>query len=158
MADSTKSLWDPTQLLVWLALHWNFVSGSMISITDGRISNFIALLDRFIQSAPYVTARDCASIAGHIMSMSRVLGNLTRVKTRFLYKVIDFRSSWDSRFNVGLHDDCLSEIFFWKSNIVSLNSTDIVPYQAPFLLSFSDASKVACGASLVGIEEVSHRM
>lgn len=92
------------------------------------------------------------------MSMSPVLGNLTRLRTRFLYKVIDSRSTWDSRFYIGLHNDCLSEIFFWKNNIVSLNSRNIVPYQAPFLLSFSDASNVACGAYLVGTEEVSHRM
>ena len=157
VANSTKSLWEPTQLLVWLGLNWNLVSGS-ISITDRRISNFIALIDKFLQSAPYVTARECASIAGHIMSMSPVLGSLTRLKTRFLYKVIDSRSTWDFRFNIGLHNDCLSEIFFWKNNIVNLNSRPIMPYQAPFLLSFSDASNVACGAYLVGTEEVSHRM
>ena len=157
VANSIKSLWEPTQLLVWLGLNWDLVSGS-ISITDRRISNFIALIDKFLQSAPYVTARDCASITGHIMSMSSVLGNLTRLKARFLYKVIDSRSKWDSRFNIGLHNDCLSEIFFWKNNIVSLNSRTIVPYQAPLLLSFSDASNVACGAYLVGTEEVSHRM
>ena len=157
VANSTKSLWEPTQLLVWLGLNWDLVSGS-ISITDRRISNFIAFIDKFLQSAPYVTARDCASITGHIMSMSPVLGNLTRLKTRFLYKVIDSRSTWDSRFNIGLHNDCLSEIFFWKNNIVSLNSRNIVPYQAPFLLSFSDASNKACGVYLVGTEEVSHRM
>ena len=152
VANSSKSLWEPTQLLVWLGLNWNLVSGS-ISITDRRISNFIALIDKFLQSAPYVMARECASIAGHIMSMSLVLGSLTRLKTHFLYKVIDSRCTWDSRFNIGL-----SEIFFWKNNIVSLNSRPIMPYQAPFLLSFSDASNVACGAYLVGTEEVSHRM
>ena len=92
------------------------------------------------------------------MSMSPVLGNLTRLKTRFLYKVIDSRSTWDSRLNIGFHNDCLSEMFFWKKNIVTLNSRNIVPYQAPLLLSFSDASNVACGAYLVGTEEVSHRM
>ena len=157
VANFTKSLWEPTQLLVWLDLNWDLVSGS-ISISNRRISNFIALIDKFLQSAPYVTARDCASITGHIMSMSPVLGNLTRLRTRFLYKVIDSRSTWDSRFNIGLHNDCLSEIFFSKNNIVSLNSRNIVPYQAPFLLSFSDASNVSCGAYLVGTEEVSHRM
>lgn len=125
--NSTKSLWEPT---LWLGLNWDLVSGS-ISITDKRISNFIALINKFLQSAPYVTARDCASIAGHIMSMSPVLGNLTRLKTPFLYKVIDSRSTWDSRFNIGLHNDCLSEIFFWKNNIVSLSSRAVVPYQAP---------------------------
>ena len=141
---------------MWLGLNWDLVSGS-ISITDRRISNFIAFIDKFLQSAPYVTPQDCASITGHIMSMSPVLGNLTRLKTRFLYKVIDSRSTWDPRFNIGLHNDCLSEIFFWKNNIVSLNSRNIVPYQVPFLFSFSDASNVACGAYLVGTEEVSHR-
>jgi len=140
-----------------LGLNWDLVSGS-ISISDRRISNFIALVDKFLQSAPYVTARDCASIAGHVMSMSPVLGNLTRLKTRFLYKVIESRPSWDSRFNIGLHNDCLSEIFFWKNNIISLNSRAILPYQAPLLVSYSDASNVACGAFLVGTNEVSHRM
>ena len=121
----------------------------------------IALIgDKFLQSAPYITARDCASIAGHIKSMSPALGSLTRLKTRFLYKVIESRSTWDSRFNIGLHNDCLSnsEIFFWNNNIVSLNSRPIMPYQAPFLLSLSDASNVACGAYLDGTEEVSHHM
>ncbi|XP_068721832.1 uncharacterized protein [Montipora capricornis] len=92
------------------------------------------------------------------MSMSPVLGNLTRLKTRFLYKVIESRRSWDSRFNIGLHNDCLSEIFFWKNNIVSLNTRAILPYDAPLLFSYSDASSVACGAFVVGTNEVSHRM
>ena len=157
VANSSKSHWEPTQSLVWLGLNWDVVSGT-ISITYKRISNFIALIYKFLQLAPYVTARDCASIAGHIMSMSPILGSLTRLKTRFLYKVIDSRHSWDSRFNIGPHNDCLSEIFFWKSNIVSLNSWPILHYQAPFLLSFSDASNVACGAYLVGTNEVSHCM
>ena len=115
LANSTKSLWGPTQLTVWVGLHWNLVSGS-ISIIDRRIPNFMALLDSFLQSAPHVTARDCASIAGHIMSMAPLLGNLTRRQTRFLYKVIDSRFSWDSRFNIGLHSDCLSEIFLAKQD------------------------------------------
>ena len=55
-------------------------------------------------------------------------------------------------------DDCLSEIFFWKNNIVSLNTRAILPYNAPLLFSYSDASNVACGAFVVGTNEVSHRM
>ena len=57
------------------------------------------------------------------------------------------------------YDSCGKVIFFWKNNIVSLNSRPIVPYQAPFSLSsVSDASNVACCAYLGGTEEVSHRM
>ena len=55
-------------------------------------------------------------------------------------------------------DDCLSEKFFWKNNIVSLNTRAILPYNAPLLFSYSDASNVACGAFVVGTNEVSHRM
>ena len=110
-ANSTKSLWDSTQALVWLGLNWDLVSGS-ISISDRRISNFIALVDKFLQSAPYVAARDCASIDRRSCYVHVTgFGNLTRLKTRFLYKVIE-----------------------------------------------SDASNVACGAFLVGTNEVSHRM
>jgi len=82
VANPAKLLWDPTQSLVWLDLNWDLVSGS-ISISDGRISNIIALVDKFLQSASYVTAWDCAFIVGRVMSMSPVLGNLTRLKTRF---------------------------------------------------------------------------
>ena len=33
-----------------------------------------------------------------------------------------------------------------------------MPYNAPLLFSYSDASNVACGAFVVGTNEVSHRM
>ena len=157
VANSAKSLWNPTQVLVWLGLNWDLVTGT-ISFTDRRISEFIALIDKFLLSAPYVTARDCAVIVGHVMSMSPVLGNLTRLKTRFLYKVIESRRSWDSRFNIGLHNDCLSEVFFWKNNIVSLNTRPILVYCALLLFNFSDSNNVACGAFVVDTNEVSHRM
>ena len=47
LANSTKSLWEPTQLLVWLGLNQNLVSG-LISMTDRWISNFVALIDKFL--------------------------------------------------------------------------------------------------------------
>ena len=42
VANSAKSLWNPTQLLVWSGLNWDLVIGT-ISITDRRICKFIAL-------------------------------------------------------------------------------------------------------------------
>ena len=64
----------------------------------------------------------------------------------------------DSRFYIGLHNDCLSVIFFWKINFVCLYTRAISSYNAPLLFSYSDASYVACGAFVVGTNEVSHRM
>ena len=119
--NSAKSLWEPTQSLVWLGLSWNLVSGS-ISITE----------EYFFYRHLYITAPDCASIAGHIMSMSPILGSLTLLyKTRFLYEFIDSRPKWHTRFNVGLHNDCLSEIFSGKTILLAL-----ILYK--HLLSFSD--------------------
>ena len=71
VANSFKSLWDPTQSLVWLGLNWNLVSGS-ISIRDRRISNFIALVDKFLQSAPYVT-RACVEFVISVLDTFFVL-------------------------------------------------------------------------------------
>ena len=119
VANFTKSLWEPTQLLVWLGLNWDLVSGS-ISISDRRISNFIAFIDKFFQSAPYVTARDCASITGHIMSMSPVLGNLTRLRTRFLYKVVDSRSTWDLASILGFIMTVFQKYFSGKTILLAL--------------------------------------
>ena len=34
----------------------------------------LALIDKFLLTAPYVTARDCAVIAGHVMPVSPVFG------------------------------------------------------------------------------------
>lgn len=65
VANSVKSQWDPTRALVWLGLNWDLIT-SYISITDRsmRIANCIALIDKFLLSAPYVTTRDHAAIAG----------------------------------------------------------------------------------------------
>ena len=61
VANSVKS-----QLgIIRLGINWDLIT-SYISITDRsmRIANFIVLIDKFLLSAPYVTAQDRAAIAG----------------------------------------------------------------------------------------------
>lgn len=152
VVNSTKSIWTPVQSLIWLGICWDLASG-VYSITEKRIEKFLAIITDFLNLAPYVTARDCARITGHIMSLSPVIGNLTRFKTRFLYKLVESRASWFSRFNIGLHNDALEEIFFWKNNVVRLNIKHLVVYSVPKLLSFSDASQSGCGAFISGSED-----
>ena len=106
--NSSKSVWEPVQLLTWLGLEWNLVLGCFC-IAPKRIDSFLQIIDQFLRSAPYVTAQDCAVIAGHVVSMSPVLGNLSRLKPRHLYKVIESRRSWSSKFNVGVYNDALAE-------------------------------------------------
>lgn len=155
--NSTKSNWGPVQSLVWLGLNWNLIGG-VFSITNKRVNNFLEIIDQFLSLAPYVTARHCAKITGHVMSMSPVIGNLTRLKTRYLYRVIESRNSWSSHFNIGTHNEALSEIFFWKNNVEKLNVCPLVEYSVPKVVSFSDASKVGCGAFISGENVVCSRM
>ena len=140
-----------------MGLEWNLVLGCF-SITHNRIEKYLQIIDRFLSSAPYITARDCATLAGHIMSMSPVVGHLTRLKTRHLYRVIEARRSWTSRINIGVHNEALAEIFFWKNNVKNLNVKEIFAYDVPLILSYSDASSVACGAFIAGSNAVCHRM
>jgi len=52
----------------------------------------------------------------------------------------------------------LEDIFFWKNNIISLNVRLFHKYNIPKILSFSDASDVACVFFLDGTTAVCHRM
>ena len=113
--NSSKSVWEPVQLLIWLGLDWNLMAGCF-RIAPKCIDRFLQIIDEFLRSAPYVTTRDCAVVAGHVVSMSPIIGNLSRLKTRHLYKVIESRSSWNSKFNIGVYNDALAEIFFWKNS------------------------------------------
>lgn len=155
--NSSKSVWTPVQSLVWLGLHWDLTLGCF-HIASKRIDRFLEKITQFLNSAPYVTARACAVIAGHVSSMSPVIGNLTRLKTRYLHKVIDERStvSWSTKFNVGRYNDALAEIFFWKNAVMRLNIKNINEYTIPSLLVCSDASSIACGGVVPGTSHVCH--
>lgn len=155
--NSTKSLWDPVHLLCWLGLEWDLNRG-FFKIIDNRIARLLKVIDSFLGKAPYVTARECASITGHIVSMSPVLGNLTRLKSRYLYKAMNSEVSWNARFNIGRHNDALGEIFYWKNHIAEINFRYFIEYKVPRSLCFSDASHVACGFFLDDPSTVCHRL
>ena len=65
--------------------------------------------------------------------------------TRFLFSVVNSAHFWDN--DVFLSDESLSEINFWKNNVVSLNGKVCwSPQSLPVKVTFSDASNSACGA------------
>ena len=83
VVNTTQSIWAPVHSLIWLGLEWDLALGQF-RIALKRINRFLAVVDQVLCSAPYVTARECAVITGHISSMSPVVGNLARLKTRQL--------------------------------------------------------------------------
>ena len=93
-----------------------------------------------------ITARQLARLAGKIISTKFVLGNVVRLRTRFLYRLIESRVSWDKTFNVLHYNEVVNEILFWKFNLCALNKRPIIKYNIPQLKVFSDASSTGIGA------------
>ncbi|PFX34791.1 hypothetical protein AWC38_SpisGene376 [Stylophora pistillata] len=79
LANEDKSVWDPVRLITWLGIVWDGLLGK-ISIAEPRIDDALLDIDNTLQD-PRLSARGLASIVGKIISMSPVLGNLSRIKT-----------------------------------------------------------------------------
>ena len=71
------------------------------------------------------------------------MGSFTRILTRHLFSGLNSIFSWDS--GVLLSDDAILEIYFWYSNVDSLNVEFVRGYNR-YRVSFSYASDSACGA------------
>ena len=81
---------------------------------------------------------------GILQAGDRALGaQAVRVCTRALYRDVDATPTWD--WNLNLSPESLVELVFWRSNLVSLNSSPLrrsqVPVPVEYLLA-GDASGV----------------
>ena len=100
--------------------------------------------------------RNVASVTGQIISLSSCVGPVARIMTRFLFSVVNSAHSWDNE--VFLSDDSLSEIIFWKNNVVPLNGRVYwLPHSLPVKVTYSDASNSACGAFVESSNLVFHQ-
>ncbi|CAC5368319.1 unnamed protein product [Mytilus coruscus] len=144
VVNIAKSTWTSCQELIWLGLKWNSKDYS-IQITEDRIKDLISNIEKVSNKLPGVTARNLARIAGRIISMSPVLGNVTRIITRQLYKLIESRSTWDTIFRMT-DQEIIGELMFWRKNVHSLNFKHLSEYKIPSVIMYSDASNFAAGA------------
>ena len=154
----TKSQFDPVQIIEWLGIIWNMVAGEIL-IPERRILDLEVTLSQTFGQLPFTTARKLARLTGKIISMSPVIGNISRLMTRNLYAIIISRKNWD--FNINIKDavETIAEMFFWKNNIRMLNRRRLVEQDLPQKLVYSDASNVALGAYVVHTDNaVAHKM
>ena len=63
-------------------------------VFEERISNLLGTAE-YITSNPYISARTLAKLAGKIIPTKFVLGDITQLKTRFIYQYIESRVSWE---------------------------------------------------------------
>ncbi|KAK3093064.1 hypothetical protein FSP39_010639 [Pinctada imbricata] len=156
LVNREKSIFDPTQCLTWLGLVWDSLDFSLC-IPDQRILDLLLNIEGVLQDRLSVSARMLAQVSGRIISMSPVIGNVSRIMTRSLYRCIEARQSWDHIFPL-IDQTVMDELSFWRSNIRSLNVRKLCQYEVPIVV-FSDASSYACGAYCESKEgDVFHKM
>ena len=155
--NEVKSLWEPVQVITWLGVVLDTTDGT-IKATDERIEKLNAGLVELVSCQPpqKVHVKRVATVTGQITSLSPCVGYVARIMTRFLFSVVNSARSWESE--VFLSDDSLSEISFWKDNVVFLNSKVCWSVQSlPVKVTFSDASNSACGAFVKNSNLVFHQ-
>lgn len=89
-----KSVWDPVQSLEWKGLHWQS-SVFSLAVSKRRIKELKNSLTQIKEALPQVSARVLDRWTGRIVSMMSVVGNVARLRTRFLYMEIEKRQAWD---------------------------------------------------------------
>ena len=117
--NEEKSIWDPQFALEWTGLWWNGKDFS-ICIPDRRINSLKEEMNHISDFLPFVSARSLARLVGKIISLMPVVGNVSRLMTRYLYLIIQSRKSWDSLINIKDQQKAIDEIFFWKNSVDNL--------------------------------------
>ena len=147
-----KCCWEPAQVCTWLGYVWNFIEGQLYA-TEERICRLESSLNSLIfqlgyQQTNLIPVRYLACVVGQIISLQNAIGKVVRMKTRFLYKCMLHRASWNSL--VPVDDDALGEITFWRDNARVLNDRGmrIELDNSCEIEAFSDASAVGYGGYL----------
>ena len=145
IANVEKSHWEPCQELTWLGVTVNLALGTL-KISKDREESLLATLRFISQKLPFTSARKIANLTGKVMSTKLVLGDITQMKTRHLYRAIESRNTWDKTISLNQHYQAIGEIVYWKNNFKSLNVRKLNEHTVPTVTVASDASSSGLGA------------
>ena len=129
VVNEEKSFWYPQKRLTWLGVIVDF-SEKAFFITERRIETLIDLIIETL-TLNRVTCRILSKIAGSIISMKFVLGDITQLKSRYLYEAIDSKATWDAPIFLSNFPQAKSELEFWLGNVRRLNRRFISEHRAP---------------------------
>ena len=142
-----KSIWIPIQDLIFLGIGVNTCSNDLY-IPEHKVQNIVRLATKAMQ-AKKCTARRLASIAGKIISIKLVAGNICLMMTRYMHLAICSRSAWDSYFT--LSDSVCNELQFWIDEINNFKVRPLKEHKKFTRVVYSDASATGCGGYTVDI-------
>lgn len=155
VSNLKKSIWDPTTLMIWLGVQVDFQE-NVFRITDKRIRYLLEDIDKAINTR-FTSARKLSKLVGSIISTKFVLGDITGLKTRFLYNTIESSPSWDSIVDISDYHNSFEEILFWKNNLVRLNKRKFMEYRGHTLQVASDASSTGIGVIIPALNLKAHK-
>ena len=133
---------------------------------DFGVKKNISVFTTITENIQYLfckTVRASASRCRKIQPTKSMSGNITQLKTRRLFKVIYFRTSWDSR---RLYKECISEhhgiqkliwvnfqkLFqkhlFWRNDLKTFNLKKLLNHTNLQTIGVSDVSGTSYTASL----------
>ncbi|CAC5418310.1 MXD [Mytilus coruscus] len=92
-----------------------------LDLTDVLMICQICSLSDALFNFNTLSARRLAQVVGKIISMSPVIGNISRLKTRYSYICIENRVSWDTVLNMEIPVQVKEELLFWLDNIKRVN-------------------------------------
>lgn len=150
-----KSLWSPTKVLIWLGIVIDLNKNSY-HVSSKRIQSLLDQCEKIL-SCQYTTARSLSRLAGKVVSTKFVFSDIVRLKTRFLYKLIDSQYSWDSFLKITDHEEVVKEVIFWRDNIKRLNKKPISSERIVNSFVFSDASDHAIGSIIANNNFICHK-
>ena len=108
VANSSKSIWIPTQVMEWLGLIWNLREG-FLAIMEARLQKLLDSLHSLKNQLPHVTPRFLASVVGRIVSFR--VGNVCLLMSRYLQSVANFRDSWYTKIDRSVYLFFLPTVF-----------------------------------------------
>ena len=119
-----KCSWEPKRVGFWLGHKLDYVS-NRIFISDERIERLEMSVKSMLfqvsrDDMHYVPVRVLASLVGQIISLQSVVGKVVCRHTKYLYRCIESRASWNSKVLVSV--SAMEEIRFWENNARLLNS------------------------------------
>ena len=115
------------------------ITKNIIKITYDRVSSIFNTIE-FLTEMIFTSARKLSKLAGKIFSTKFTIDDITNRKTRFIYRSMENRSSWDSTFDLAYQIETLKKILLWKNNIKKPNKRVINDYYILSITVYSDVS------------------
>ncbi len=151
--NETKSVWRPSKKIRWLGVDIDLGEGLLSTPQEKREGTL--RVARGLISQKRASARQLAGLAGKVISMRLVLGDLAVIGTKRMCRQIaenvDRDSSWDWHYEI--EEETKQEIAFWIRSLIRPEVPRSVKVdKKPELTVYSDASAVAAGAFIDVLE------